>query len=672
LADQSNHKILILDDDEGLLALCSRVLRRAGHFVITANSRDEAEKHLAAMKGPRTGVNLVVLDYQLSGPVTGLDFFRELAARGVAPPAILVTGFSDEGRVLEALRAGIRDVVRKTDEFLETLPVTVDRVLRQVSAERKALEADALRESEQRLRLALETGGMGAWEYDLNQHELQCSAICLLHFGVADSATPEPGHLLSLVHPDDIGRVQQVFRTVVEVGGEGEAEFRVLPPGKSLRWIVARAKLIGDRPGRSARLSGVTLDLTSHKLAEEELRRAKEVAEASAEKARAFAAEANAANLAKDQFLAVLSHELRTPLTPVLTTAQDLARDQTLRPDVRESMMMIRRNVELEARLIDDLLDLTRISRGKLTLSQTKTDLHDAVRDVVRICESEIHGKGLGLQLGLSARQCVMLADGARLQQILWNLLKNAVKFTPTGGTISIRTADAANGRVRIIVHDSGIGIDPELLPKIFDAFEQGEKAVAWEFGGLGLGLAISRALVALHGGTIEAHSEGRDRGATFTVEFPATICSDDTAPAPDNPPARPAGQKKGLSILLVEDHVDTSVALSRFLRAIGHQVRVADSVAGAVREVQAQEFDLLISDIGLPDGSGLDLMRQIRARQELRGVVLSGFGSEDDVRRSREAGFNRHLTKPISLDLLERAISDTSDETPVGTAVAT
>lgn len=648
MADQTPHKILVLDDDQGLLELCQRVLTRAGYSVLTARTPADAQRHLTEGRSPHGGVSLVVVDYHLSGPLTGLDFFRQLAAAGNPPAAILVTGLVDEGRVLEALRSGVRDIVRKTDDFLETLPVTVDRVVRQVVAERKALEADALRESEQRLRLALETGGMGAWEYDLTTGQLRCTDICLSHLGMPPGVAPNWHAVVAQLHPDDRDRVVKAFQTVLHVGGEAEAEFRTGENGHPVRWLVARGKLIGDRHGRGRTLAGVTLDLTNHKRGEEELRRSKEAAEA--------------ANRAKDEFLAVLSHELRTPLTPVLTTAQDLCRDSELPAPLRDAMEMIRRNVELEARLIDDLLDLTRISRGKLMLSPTRVCLHEAIDDVLRICQGEMHGKGQRLELELSAKRTELHADAARLRQIIWNLVKNAVKFTPTGGVISVSTSDEGADRVKLVVRDSGIGIAPELLPRVFDAFEQGEKAVTRKFGGLGLGLAISRALVALHGGTISASSDGKDCGSTFTVRFAGTVPLTPTDNKPDVPATKPTAKParaNGRRILLVEDHADTSAALARFLRLLGHDVRVADTVGGAVREIRAQSFDLLISDIGLPDGSGLDLMRQVRQFCQVPGVVLSGFGTEDDVRRSRLAGFDQHLTKPVNLDVLEKAIAE-------------
>jgi CheY-like chemotaxis protein len=276
------------------------------------------------------------------------------------------------------------------------------------------------------------------------------------------------------------------------------------------------------------------------------------------------------------------------------------------------------------------------------------------------MCEYEALDKGVRLTMDLSATVHFMNGDPARIQQVLWNLIRNAIKFTPSGGLVTVRTLDAADGRIRLDIVDTGVGIRPESLPKVFDAFEQGDWQATREFGGLGLGLAIAKALVTLHGGRISAHSAGAGQGSTFTVEL-------DTVTAPNagdgkTPPARqqsrPADPSaRPLSILLVEDHEDTAKALARLLRHNGHDVRTANSVSSAIRTVDAHPFDLLISDIGLPDGSGLDLMRQVRARAKLRGIVISGFGMESDIGRSKEAGFLEHLTKPVNLGELEAAI---------------
>jgi PAS domain S-box-containing protein len=648
--------ILLLDDDPGILRLCRRVLERAGHAVLTADTAAGAERELAAHDG---GIDLIVLDYQLGpGQPNGLDFFRSLAARHAAPPAVLATGFSDEGRVLEALRAGVQDVVRKADDFLEHLPRTVERVLREVDADRRAAEADAIRESEQRIRLALETGKLGSWEVSLATRAVQCSAGLTEHFGLPpDRAVVGFDDLLAAIHPDDRDRVRGEAErlagaAVPPVGGPTEVEFRTVWPDGSVHWIVARGRPTEGGPRRPPRLIGVTMDLTARKLAEQELLAAKETALAAKEAA-------EAASRAKDHFLAVLSHELRTPLTPALAAAHELTADVDLPPRAREAFEMIRRNIELETKLVDDLLDLTKISRGKLVLSVRPTDLHDTIRNVLRMCEGEIQGKGLRLSLDLVASRRVVSADPARLQQVLWNLLKNAAKFTPDGGAVAVRTTDAGNDQVRVEVSDTGIGITPDVMAKVFDAFEQGETTVTRRFGGLGLGLAITRALMSLHGGTIVGHSDGKDRGATFTIEMPgaAGTLATPATPASDRSPARAADPAAGLSILLVEDHVDTATMMARLLKMYGHDVRTADSVGTALAALDSHAFDLLISDIGLPDGTGLDLMRQVRTKARLPGIVLSGFGMEEDVRRSREAGFAIHLTKPVSPDDLQREI---------------
>jgi len=404
-----------------------------------------------------------------------------------------------------------------------------------------------------------------------------------------------------------------------------------------------------DESGKLRSILSLVLDVTERQRMDEMLSAAKR----SAEQAREAA---EAASRTKDDFLAVLSHELRTPLTPVLTAVQMMEAEHTLPAAERDSLALIRRNVELEIRLIDDLLDLTRISRGKLTLHMLPVDLHELQQHVQQICASEIQSKRLQVTLQLAARQCHVRGDAARLQQILWNLLKNAVKFTPEGGTITIRSANPVPQRVTITVTDTGMGIKPALLPRIFNAFEQGE--FARQFGGLGLGLAISRQIAELHGGTLTVHSAGKDKGATFTLEF--DTCAAEKVPvAPPQLFATGGTRKTGGRILLVEDHADTSRMMSRLLRGFGYQLRIADSVATALRYAAAEHFDALVSDIGLPDGSGLDLMRQLRAHHPIKGIALSGYGMEEDVRRSLEAGFCAHLIKPVDMRNLEEVLRE-------------
>ncbi|MFL6568552.1 MAG: ATP-binding protein, partial [Chthoniobacterales bacterium] len=359
--------------------------------------------------------------------------------------------------------------------------------------------------------------------------------------------------------------------------------------------------------------------------------------------------EAERANLAKDRFLAMLSHELRTPLMPVLTSLLALEHDK-LPDEVQPSLQMIRRNVELEARLIDDLLDLTRISKGKVQLSLEIVDAHSLLRNALEICHSEIAHKKLAVDVRLDAKQVYLEADPARLQQIFWNLIKNAVKFTPQGGRLSIHTSNDAE-EFCVEVADSGCGIDAETLPKIFKAFEQGERA---RQGGLGLGLAITKSLVETHQGSITAESPGRDQGATFTARFP--ISHREVGKAQNGKVAPPA-ERKSLRILLVEDHEDTNRSLTQLLRRRGYQVEAAHNIARAVEVAAENEFDVLVSDIGLPDGTGVDLMQRLRETRPIFGIALTGFGMEEDIRRSHDGGFEHHLIKPVDLNRLDSLI---------------
>lgn len=397
---------------------------------------------------------------------------------------------------------------------------------------------------------------------------------------------------------------------------------------------------------------GFVRDITERQAADEKLRAAKDAAEA--------------ASRAKDHFVAALSHELRTPLAPVLLSAASLRSDPRLPADVREQMAMMERSIGLEARLIDDLLDLTRISRGKLSLRTESLEVHSLLSYAVDIVRDDARGKNIAVALEFAAVRCGMRGDPARLQQVFWNLLKNAVKFTPAGGRILVKTRDEENGGTRLIIEvsDSGLGFDPEVAEQIFQPFEQAGREGDHRLGGLGLGLAIARAIVDLHGGKIRAHSAGVGLGATFTVELPGATLP----PAGVHPPTPPeAGEPMPSAprrILLVEDHEATLQVLSRLLHRAGHDVITASSVTAALAAVDGRTFDVLISDLGLPDGTGVDLITALRARRsDFRAIALSGYGMEDDMQRTRAAGFDEHLVKPVDFEQLRRALSKLAPE---------
>ncbi|HEY7214016.1 MAG TPA: MASE1 domain-containing protein [Thermoanaerobaculia bacterium] len=374
-------------------------------------------------------------------------------------------------------------------------------------------------------------------------------------------------------------------------------------------------------------------------------------------------AESVAANEAKDRFLASLSHELRTPLTPVLAVVSALEGDARVHPDLRRPLDVVRRNVELEARLIDDLLDLTRIVRGKLELHPEVTDARVVVEHTIEIC-CGAEAAPPRVVTDLAAEDHRIWADPSRLTQVMWNLINNAVKFTPADGTITVRS-QREDGHLLLQVADTGIGIEPQVLPHVFGAFEQGRARSPRGGGGLGLGLAISKAIVELHGGRLTAESRGRGQGSTFTVSLPASLPKVDhdtgAIEVAGEPVAAPHPVGVPLHILLVEDHADTAEAMAELLSMLGYRVTAASNLAEARAAAKAERFDLLVSDLGLPDGSGLDLMRDLARRNGdvLPGIALSGYGMEEDVRQSLEAGFRKHLTKPVTLQSLEAAIRE-------------
>jgi CheY-like chemotaxis protein len=293
---------------------------------------------------------------------------------------------------------------------------------------------------------------------------------------------------------------------------------------------------------------------------------------------------------------------------------------------------------------------LTRISKGKVQLSVEEVDAHSLLQNALEICQADIDKKHLVLRTEFAAEKVSLAADPARLQQIFWNLIKNAVKFTPEGGRLEIRTENS-NGQLRVEVADSGMGIDAETLPKIFNAFEQGDRS---QLGGLGLGLAISKALVETHQGELTAASAGPGQGATFTAIFPIAESSIGDSRAAI--PAAPA-ERKAMRVLLVEDHEDTNRSLTQLLRRRGYHVQAAHSVQSALEAAAREPFDVLVSDIGLPDGSGIDLMQKLKGERPIFGIALTGFGMEDDLRKSHEVGFHHHLVKPVDLNRLDALI---------------
>jgi PAS domain S-box-containing protein len=469
---------------------------------------------------------------------------------------------------------------------------------------------------------------------DLSVKFVNNSALDILGYSAAQILALGCDGWKQIVHPDDwaaIAAAAAKFDTEPD-GKVLQVQCRMNKPNGETCLILLRGVAFERGPnGKCLEVLGLGQDVTEQVEAQSQLRESHKRLEA--------------ASRAKDQFLAALSHELRTPLNPVLGIVSMLENNPALSGPVKDDLRVVRRNVELEARLIDDLLDLTRITNGKLKLHREIIRAHEKVLNAVHICQDEINAKNIALDIRLLAPVHMLNADAARCQQVFWNLLKNAVKFTPAGGRVTIQSSNPDPDTWCIEVIDSGVGIHATMLPRIFEAFEQAGRQ--GQFGGLGLGLAISKTVVELHGGRIIASSPGPGRGATFRVEMPVTT----EVPRAETPPQLPAQSAPGkLRILLVEDHADTARVMERVLSAMGHTVFTATCVHDAVGIINNTAYDLLISDIGLPDGTGLDVVRASRAHHQVPAIAVTGFGMDADIARTREAGFDAHVTKPVDI----------------------
>ncbi len=419
-----------------------------------------------------------------------------------------------------------------------------------------------------------------------------------------------------------------------------------------------------DLGGRPAMIS-ILRDMTLRKRTEAALAAAKTAAEE--------------ASRAKDRLMATVSHELRTPLMPILMRLSMLQEDPQVPASLQKSITMMRQGIELETRLIDGLLDLTRLARGKLQLKPEFVDAHELLERALAMSAEEDDAMGPAIRRDLKATQHMVHVDPLRMQQVCWNIIKNAMHYTPLGGTLTLESDNTAEGMLELRFIDTGIGIDSEFLPRIFDAFERGPNMADVRPGGLGLGMAIAKTLMQQLGGSIAVASEGRGKGSTFTVRLPlaSTTAGGEGAgsdggdgegaggqparpasPLPDVPAPAPAAPAP-LRILWVEDDPTTRKVLAHLLRTMGHNVQPTSTVQEAIAAAESQAFDLLLSDIGLPDGSGIDVMRWFSQHRPIPGIAISGFGQDEDMQRSLVAGFAMHLVKPVPVSTLRRAIQE-------------
>jgi len=522
-------------------------------------------------------------------------------------------------------------------------------------SERKQAE-EALRNNQKRLELAQKAGKIGTFEWNIQTDRVtwteELEAVYGLAAGTFGGNYDNWAHSL---HPEDRARTEQEVRRAAMEGTELDTEFRILSPDGSLRWIAAKAHVFCDRTGKPLRMIGVNMDNTNRKQAEVER-------EQLLAREQAARAEAEAANRIKDEFLATLSHELRTPLNAMLGWIQLLRTRKFDEATTTRALETIDRNTKSLAQLIEDVLDVSRIITGKLRLNVRPVELVPVISAAIETVLPAAEAKDIQLKSLFDTPAGPVLGDANRLQQVVWNLLSNAVKFTPKGGLVEIRLA-VINSRVQIRVSDTGQGISPDFLPYVFERFRQADSSITRSQGGLGLGLAIVRHLVELHGGTVYAESLGVGQGATFIVELPLMAVRLVAASEPEQVEPKVADTDEvpklcplslnGLRVLIVDDEPDARELIVTVLGQCGAEVKAVASAVEALEVLEQFQPHVLVSDIGMPGEDGYALIRQLRALDakqggEIPAVALTAYARAEDRTQALLAGFQLHVPKPV------------------------
>lgn len=511
---------------------------------------------------------------------------------------------------------------------------------------------ETLRERREQLALALEAGQLGTWQLDTGTMELMTSAGCRKNYGLADDAPFTYATLWEMMHPEDIERTRDAVRRAIENKEGYLAEYRVLWPDGSVHWISARGRPVDGGEGKALRLIGITQDITDAKLASEQR-------EHLLDAERSARSEAERVGRMKDEFLATLSHELRTPLNAIFGWTQ-LMKSGGIEPKLlAEGIDVIDRNVRAQTRLIEDLLDMSRVISGKLRLDVQHLDPGQSVDAAVETVRPAAEAKGIRIEKILDSQAGPISGDPGRIQQIFWNLLSNAIKFTPRGGKVQV-LLERVDSHLEITVADTGQGISPEFLPYVFDRFRQADAAANRRHGGLGLGLAIAKQLVELHGGSIRVESKGPGKGTAFIVSLPLQVLQAHL-PRPDRRHPRATTQTPlfekctdlaGLKVLVVDDERDARELLRIMLENCEAEVVTASSAAEALPLVKSQAPDVLVSDIGMAEVDGYEFLRQVRVAEprgrKIPAIALTAFARSEDRTKALRSGFSAHISKPV------------------------
>jgi len=619
-------RVLVADDNADMRRYLEQLLGK--HWQVECVADGVAALNAASESPP----DLVLADVMMPG-LDGFELLRRLrgqpATRDV--PIILLSARAGEEARVEGIEAGADDYMIKPFSARE-LGARVQMHLSLARVRRAGVEA--LRQSEERFRVLVTAGSDVV--YRMSPDWRQMRQLQGREF-IADTHAPLESWLEKYIPPEDRAQVTEVIARAIRDRSVFQLEHRVLRTDGSIGWTLSRAVPLFDAHGELIEWFGAAVDVSERKNSEQQLREA---------------------DRRKDEFLAMLGHELRNPLAAIRNATELLsllaAADSRL---LRVHGVLERQSTQM-ARLIDGLLEISRIARGKIQLQRAAIDVRDVLKGVIEDRVALIEASGLSLRVSQSDQPLWIWADKVRLAQVFDNLLGNAVKFTPSPGSIEL-TLGRDGDDVLVRVRDSGVGIRPEMLTRLFQPFQQEAQDIAREAGGLGLGLALARGLIELHGGSVDALSDGPGAGAEFRVRLPLG------EPASPSSRAKSIAPAAACSVLIVEDNVDAGETLRALLELRGHEVAVALSGAEALERLRQRPADIVLCDLGLPGMSGYDVARAVRADaalREIRLVALTGYGQPEDRRRSAEAGFDAHLVKPVDLAALDSVLSRTRE----------
>ena len=637
-------RVLIVEDSEDDAELLVYQLERNGYDVISQRVDTQITMSLALAPGEW---DIILADYSLPN-FSATAALKVLQETGLDLPFIIVSGNIGDGIAVAAMKAGAHDYLLKHN--LARLVPAVERELQE------AANRSLLKESEDRWQLALLGSNDGIWDWNIKTNSVFFSQRWKTMLGYEDQEIANNFDELSKrVHPDDLAHFQQAINDHLQQKTHSyNIEYRIQCQDGSYKWILSRGRGLWDQEG-PVRVVGSHTDISDRKQMEVTLRQQAE-----------YLADANRL---KDEFLGIISHELRTPLNAIVGWV-DLLRTRKLDSNMANSALeTIDRNTKALHQLIEDILEVSRTIQGKLRLSVATVNLVEIVEASLATVQIAADAKKIQLKANLDGAAGSMVGDADRLQQVIYNLLSNAVKFTPSGGSVQVQLARVAD-KMEIKVSDTGIGIKPEFIPYVFDRFLQADSTSTRYYGGLGIGLAIVRHIVELHGGTVNVESVGENRGTTFTINFPLTTTADQNGRIKEDEKSSSQTLVKtnslslsGLQILVVDDDQDNRDLLMFALSQYGAQVRDAASAEEALLALTQYRPDVLVSDIGMPDLDGYALIRQIKDLEaqggtKLPAVALTGYAKESDRAEALAAGFDYHLSKPVEIDELVTVVS--------------